>query len=321
MKSCRKEQLSKCKNNPPLVSIGIPTYNSDKRIGSTLTAILNQDYPNLEIIISDNYSSDNTESVCAQFCRRSPAIHYFRQTENIGIIPNFDFVLRKATGDFFMWVADDDSLEPGTLERYVNFLISNSGYSLVSGEIRYWSDKRAVFDENHFSIEHALPDLRVVRYYSKVKHGAIFYGLMPIEIARQINLENRMGEDWHVVAKVAYLGKIKMLNGIGYHKRLNGSSKTLKNYAKIIGAPWFTTSFPHAQIALDAFSEIMRSPFYGEKTLVARLTLALNSFACIIFHHYCTEFPFIIGGKIKRLFGVKKKLRALPSSLKKEWAS
>jgi len=42
------------------------------------------------------------------------------------------------------------------------------------------------------------------------------------------------------------------------------SSKTLKNYAKIIGAPCYNT-FSHAQIALDAFSEIMKSPFYREK--------------------------------------------------------
>src|SRR5882757_11007964 len=103
----------------PLVSIGIPTYNGAKRIVSTITSILNQRYPNLEVIISDNCSSDNTEEVCSDLCKKNKSLHYFRQKENIGIIPNYKFVLRKASGEFYMWVADDDTLEPGILQKYV----------------------------------------------------------------------------------------------------------------------------------------------------------------------------------------------------------
>jgi glycosyltransferase involved in cell wall biosynthesis len=300
MKPDKAEPLS----NHPLVSIGLPTYNGDKRIGSTVMAILNQNYPNLEVIISDNCSSDHTETVCTHLCKMNPAIRYFRQKENIGIISNFEFVLRHASGDFFMWVADDDSLEPGILQKYVDFLVSHSDYSLVSGEIRYWSDNHPSFDETHFNMEHSSPDVRVIKYYSKVIHGAIFYGLMPINVAKKIILRNRMGEDWHVVAKVAYLGKIKMLECIGYHKKLNGSSKTLKHYAKLIGAPWFSANFPHLQIAIDAFSEIMTSPIYN-KSMHSRLALAMSSTGSIVFNHYCKEYPFIIGGKIRRLFGIQ----------------
>jgi glycosyltransferase involved in cell wall biosynthesis len=291
--------------NQPLVSIGIPTYNGERRIGSTLMAVLNQRYPNLEVIISDNCSSDQTEAVCTEIGKKNQAIHYFRQPKNIGIISNFEFVLSKASGDFFMWVADDDSLESGILQKYVDFLISHPSYSLVSGEIRYWADNNAVFDEKNFDMEHASPDVRVVKYYSKVKHGAIFYGLMPAGVAKQITLKNRMGEDWHVVAKVAYLGKIKMLDCIGYHKKLNGSSKTLRHYAKIIGAPWFAANFPHTQIAIDAFAEIMTSPIF-KKPWYSRLILALGSMGSILFNHYFKEYPFIVVGKIMRSIGVQK---------------
>src|SRR5258706_15221301 len=306
--------------NTPLVSIGIPTYNGGKRINSTIMAILNQNYPNMQVIISDNCSSDNTEAVCNELCKKNPAIRYFRQKENIGIIANYEFVLRKAKGDFFMWVADDDSLELGILQKYVDFLVSHRDYALVSGEIRYWSDNHAVFDENDFGMEHASPNVRVVKYYSKVKHGAIFYGLMPIDVAKKITLRNRMGEDWHAVAKVAYQGKIKMLECIGYHKKLNGSSKTLKHYAKLIGAPWFSANFPHAQIAIDAFSEIMTSPIYKEP-MHSRLTLALSSMSSILFNHYCKEYPFIIGGKIVRFLGFKKNKEKIVKLVKKKAGS
>src|SRR5579859_868727 len=308
MKPYPTTDILKADNNRPLVSIGIPTYNGEKRIASTINSILSQYYPNLEIIISDNCSTDNTESVCARINKDHPLIRYYRQKENIGIIRNFEFVLEKASGDFFMWVADDDWLESFTLKKYVDFLTSHPDYSLVSGEIRYWSGDNHIFDERDFSIEHDTGRVRVVRYYTKVKHGASFYGLMPMEVARKIVLQNRLGEDWHFVAKVAYLGKIKMLNSIGYHKRLNGSSKTLRQYARIIGASWVSASFPHARIAADAFHEIIASPFYKGKSLGSRLTLALNSCATILFNHYCKVYPLIIGGKVRRLLGFKKRI-------------
>src|SRR5260221_9827432 len=166
MRSYREEKLNgeQSKNNGklPLVSISLPTYNGDKRIVSTVTSILNQKYPNMEVIISDNCSSDNTEAVCTELCKKNQDIRYFRQKENIGIIPNFEFVLSKASGELFMWIADDDSLEPGILNKYVDFLISHPDYSLVSGEIRYWSGNRVEFDEKDFSMEHSSRDTRVI---------------------------------------------------------------------------------------------------------------------------------------------------------------
>jgi len=315
MKSDTHNQLSGVKldkRNSPLISIGLPTYNGEKRISTTIRSILSQNYPNLEVIISDNCSLDNTESVCTKLCKENPMIRYFRQEKNIGIMPNFEFVLGKASGELFMWIADDDSLELGILYKYADFLSTHPDHSLVSGQIRYWTGTQLEFDEAGFNIGHRLPGLRVLQFYSRVKYGSIIYGLMPTQIARQIELQNRMGEDWHFVAKAAYLGKIKMFECIGYHKQLNGSSKTLKQYARIIGAPWFPTHFPHAQIAVDAFLEILRSPVYSEKPIYSRLALAMCTMVGILFNHYCIECFFIVGGKIRRVLGFKKRIR--PSS-------
>ena len=305
MRKSLHEEYTKISGKYPLVSVGVPTYNSDKRIVTALTSVLNQKYPNLEIIISDNCSTDNTQAVCAELCKHNQAIHYFRQKENIGLVRNFEFVLSQASGGLFMWIADDDSLEPGILHKYVDFLTTHPGYSLVSGRIRYWSGDRAVFDEKDFNMENNSRDIRVIRYYSKVKHGAIYYGLMHREIAKKVPLRNRMGEDWHFVAKVAYLGKIKNLECIGYNKKLDGSSRDLKQYARIIGASWFSASFPHLKIAMDASSEIMSSPIYQGRGH-SKVMLALFAGASILINFYCKEFPFIMGGKIIRFLGFQK---------------
>src|SRR5690606_13586370 len=89
-------------------------------------------------IICDNCSTDNTQEICEQTAREHPEVRYIRHKENLGILRNFEFALEQATGQYFMWVADDDIIEPGVLTRYVEFLEANREYSLVSGKIRYW---------------------------------------------------------------------------------------------------------------------------------------------------------------------------------------
>ncbi|GBO52280.1 glycosyltransferase [Pseudanabaena sp. lw0831] len=97
----------------PLVSVGIPTYNRPDGLKRTLECITQQTHLNLEIIVSDNCSTDpNVEIVVKEFQKKDARIHYFRQIENKGAGANFLFVLKQAMGKYFMWAADDDEWEP-----------------------------------------------------------------------------------------------------------------------------------------------------------------------------------------------------------------
>lgn len=93
----------------PLVSIGIPTFNRPEGLRRTLECITAQTYRHLEIIVSDNASPGSaTELVAREFMALDSRVRFFRQTENRGHFFNFQFVLKKATGEYFMWAADDD---------------------------------------------------------------------------------------------------------------------------------------------------------------------------------------------------------------------
>ncbi len=101
--------------NSPLVTIGIPTYNrADGFLKEALGAALGQTYENLEIIVSDNCSSDGTEALVTG--HRDKRIRYFRQEENIGAQNNFNFCVRKATGVYFLMLHDDDLIDPDFVE-------------------------------------------------------------------------------------------------------------------------------------------------------------------------------------------------------------
>lgn len=103
--------------NATLISIGIPTYNRPDELRRTLAEITNQTYSHLEIIISDNASTNiEVEKVIREFMAKDARIQYFRQEKNIGINLNFQFVMEKASGEYFMWAADDDWHEPNFVE-------------------------------------------------------------------------------------------------------------------------------------------------------------------------------------------------------------
>ncbi len=107
----------------PLVSIGIPTYNRPVGLARTLKYITQQTYKNLEILVSDNCSPDpEVQQVVARFCAGDSRVKYFRQEENLGPSQNFQFVLQRATADYFMWAADDDHWEPGFIAALVTLL-------------------------------------------------------------------------------------------------------------------------------------------------------------------------------------------------------
>ena len=92
----------------PLVNVGIPTYNRPEGLRRTLECITNQTYKNLEIIVSDNCSSDTeVQKVAEEFVNKDNSIQYFRQEENKGAGFNLKFVLKEATGEYFMWAADN----------------------------------------------------------------------------------------------------------------------------------------------------------------------------------------------------------------------
>ena len=109
--------------NAPLVSVGIPTYNRPLGLRRTLSCITAQSYQHLEIVVSDNCSSDPGVAVVVQeLSRQDHRIRPFRQTTNLGVYNNFRYVLSKSQGTYFMWAADDDEWEPTFVEELVALL-------------------------------------------------------------------------------------------------------------------------------------------------------------------------------------------------------
>ena len=108
--------------NFPLVSIGVPVFNGEKGLDLALNSLIEQDYPNLEIIISDNASTDTSPEICKSYVLKDARVKYDRLNENAGAVENFNRVFKLSSGKYFMWAADDDVREPSFVRACVEKL-------------------------------------------------------------------------------------------------------------------------------------------------------------------------------------------------------
>jgi glycosyltransferase involved in cell wall biosynthesis len=107
----------------PLVSIGLPTYNRPERLRKALDCLINQTYPNLEIIVSNDHSPNiDTYTILEEYSKKDQRINVYTQSHNLGIYANFYFVLQKANGKYFMYAQEDDLWEPDFIGSLVEQL-------------------------------------------------------------------------------------------------------------------------------------------------------------------------------------------------------
>ena len=114
------------------VSIIIPVYKNARHLSECLTSILAQNFQDMEILISDDCSPDNSVDIIRDFAAKDPRIRWWRNERNLGLTFNHNVCLRVAQGEFIKpFHADDKFLHPDALARMVKILEENPSVSLV----------------------------------------------------------------------------------------------------------------------------------------------------------------------------------------------
>jgi glycosyltransferase involved in cell wall biosynthesis len=128
----------------PLVSVGIPTRNRSHSLRCAVASVLCQTYAPVELIISDNASTDSTMQYCRDVCAVNSSILYLRSDANHGAAHNFNTVLLSSHGDYFMWLGDDDWLDAARefVAENQEFVIDEPRWlfneGTVSSRVTYW---------------------------------------------------------------------------------------------------------------------------------------------------------------------------------------
>jgi glycosyltransferase involved in cell wall biosynthesis len=116
----------------PLVSIGIPTFNSGKYIAKTLESIAAQTFRNLEVIVIDNCSTDTTMEICQSFKDKFKNFRIIVNDHNIGGEANFNKAFQVASGDLIAIFHSDDVYHPDIVQKYVDTFLKDPKTSAIS---------------------------------------------------------------------------------------------------------------------------------------------------------------------------------------------
>jgi glycosyltransferase involved in cell wall biosynthesis len=195
----------------PLVSIGVPVRNAEDRVTTAVESALSQTYGNLQVVISDNASTDATEDVCRSLASHDPRIRYHRQAENVGLLNNFVAAMELADGELFCWLGDDDELEPAFIESSADLLIRDPSLLLVTTGVS-WVGADGQRTVRHYDGAAMRSQDRIDRFVAMLKmlnqDAAIdpLASLMRREPVTRIHRQNMMREDQIFATKLALAG-------------------------------------------------------------------------------------------------------------------
>ncbi len=127
-------------STPPLISVCMPTHNGEKFIGEALISIKNQTYKNIEVVISDDNSSDGTLLLCRQFKNQVDFPVYISNHVPCGIGANWNNCIKHAKGEYIKLLFQDDLFLANTLERQL--------YDIKKSNFKAICSKRIIIDEN-----------------------------------------------------------------------------------------------------------------------------------------------------------------------------
>jgi glycosyltransferase involved in cell wall biosynthesis len=269
-----KKPIVPLSTQSPLVSIGVPTYNRATLLRQALEALVRQDYVNLEVIVSDNDSSDETWAVCRDFSEKEKRIRIHKQPMNIGPTANFEFVRHQAIGKYFMWLADDDVPSENYISACVAHLESRAELVLACGKVLYAHPGGETTIEASFSLEHAYPIARMLAYIRHVGYNGMFYGVYRRDAIAGCRLPNILGGDLAWIAEVALRGTAAVEPSATIRRSLGNTSASYERIMEVLGVARWKRRFPRLTLAFGIGSHIaLHSDVYRSRYPLRRFLL------------------------------------------------
>jgi len=227
----------------PRVSIGLPVYNGDGYLEEAITSILSQSFDDLELIISDNASTDRTEEICRRFAAQDERVHYHRLEQNEGAAPNYNKVFELARGEFFKWAAHDDLCLPDFVELCVaaldrappSVVLAYPGSRYIDGDGRDLGP-----DTDDMRVHGGSPHSRLRRCLATVNMAGPVFGLIRSDVLRCTRLiDSFIASDYVLIAELGLLGDFVQLPEMLFLRRIHQESSREANKDDDDVLAWF----------------------------------------------------------------------------------
>jgi len=225
--------LERTRNAPagpaPRVTIAIPVYNGANFLEQAASSVLRQTFADLELIIVDNASTDETSDICQRLAEQDKRVRYYRNERNLGAAPNYNRGLELARGTYFKWLAHDDWLSDNYLEACVEALDRYPEVVNAHGIPREMIDPETPFIDSEFTVPLwgvAGPIERHAMAMRMPRTCHAIFGLMRRNELEMTTLHKPYySSDCNLVAEIALLGRFLLVpEAIFYNRRHAGQS-------------------------------------------------------------------------------------------------
>jgi glycosyltransferase involved in cell wall biosynthesis len=232
--------------NSPRLSIGVPTHNGERFLAAALDSLLAQTFDDLELLIRDNASTDDTQSICESYARRDPRIHYRRNASNLGAARNFNLLLEDAQGEYFKWAADDDLLAPEFVEQCIARLDREPEAVLCSSQIILVdADDRRLGDcpDRFPHLESAQPQARFADLILNDHRCIDVFGVIRTDVLRSTPaIASFVGSDRALLAELGLRGRFCRVDAPLFFSRDHPGRSINALPALHLRATWFDPS-------------------------------------------------------------------------------
>jgi glycosyltransferase involved in cell wall biosynthesis len=192
-----------------LVSIGMPVYNEEQFIELAIVSILNQDYKNFELIISDNASTDQTKNICLKYSKIDTRIRFCTRDQTTDATTNFNYVASIAKGDFFMWASGHDLRNSSFISRCVTTLENSNSIVLCYSDAIWIDSKGNNIGDEHSDLDTVGMDRikRINKVFWNLGYAYPIYGLFRKDILDTILPSQKvLGSDILLLNELAAIG-------------------------------------------------------------------------------------------------------------------
>ncbi len=292
-------------------------FNARRFVRETLDSLLAQDYPNLELVISDNASTDGSSEIGQQYAARDPRIRYYRNDTNIGAVRNWNRALELSRGQYFMWASDHDLWRPGYISACVSWLTNEDDTVLVYSPAEF-------VDENGHHLADSVDEMDTTALHTRDRFSRVVWNLRRCHMVHGVirasvlkhlgGFPNCWAMDLALLPALSLFGSFRRLPETYYLRRENraAASDSTGEHTRAFQlaqldpahAKVRSTRLPHQlyRETRDALLALMkRAPI----TRRARMSLS-----CVVLHAYWARYGVGYGGLQHVRYIIPRRFRA-----------
>lgn len=251
---------------PPKVTIGLPVRNGEAFLVQAIESLLQQDFVDFELIISDNGSEDKTEEICRHYEERDARIRYYRFDLNQGAARNYNKVFEVARGKYFKWASHDDICLPGMLGKCVEVLDQDDSTVLTYARTMIIDEEGRSTRQDSTCLEarHRHAYRRVAHVLQHLSLATPIFGVIRADALRQTRLIDAfVGSDEVLLVELAILGHIREVPEILFQRRIYPGTSRRANPTKEMTLAWYnpkrSASKERLSIPMRLLLEYLRS--------------------------------------------------------------